>query len=193
MRASTIGTHTLMSKSLLPLLACAALLLNACVELPMSDQVRLIDGSHTINNGLLEYAGSFVELSAEAQKKELAQINQSLAQNKNDLNIRMKAAMIYALPNSRQRDVVKAQVLLDDLLREKTLDNERKTLAALLRDYILENNKLSQKARDEQKRADTLQQKADSLQQKADTLQQKLDELKNIEKTMVDRDQGVRK
>lgn len=175
-----------MSKSLLLLLACTALLLNACVDLPMSNQVRQIDGSYTINNGLLEYAGNFVELPAEAQKKELAQINQSLAQNKNDLNSRMKAAMIYALPNSRQRDVVKAQVLLDDLLREKTLDSERKTLAALLRDYILENNKLflennklSQKARDEQKRADALQ--------------QKLDDLKNIEKTMVDRDQGVRK
>jgi hypothetical protein len=83
--------------------------------------------------------------------------------------------------------------LLDDLLKEKTLDNERRILATLLRDYLIETNKLAQKMRDEQKRADGSQQKLDALQQKNDALQQMLDDLKNIEKTMVDRDQGIRK
>jgi hypothetical protein len=105
----------------------------------------------------------------------------------------MKAAIIYAIPASRLRDVNKAQVLLDELIRDKTLDKRRKTLAIILKDYIsensksvdesnkllIENNKLSQKVRDEQKRADNLQ--------------QTLDDLKTIEKTMVDRELGVRK
>jgi hypothetical protein len=180
------------------LLVCAALLLDACAVFPKtadtaSSNVRIIDNAPISNQSLLEYAGSFVELSADAQKKELVQVNQAIAQNKNDLKNRMKAAMIYALPNSRMRDTAKAQNLLDDLLREKTLDNERKILATLLRDYLIETNKLSQKARDEQKRADGSQQKLDALQQKNDTLQQMLDDLKNIEKTMVDRDQGIKK
>lgn len=186
------------------LLACAALLLNTCALSPKTGDtatgntasggaVRVIESTTISDQSLLEYAGSFVGLSADAQKKELTQINQAIAQNKSDLKNRMKAAMIYALPNSRLRDTAKAQNLLDDLLREKTLDNERKVLATLLRDHIIEINKLTQKARDEQKRADSSQQKLDALQQKNDALQQMLDDLKNIEKTMVDRDQGIRK
>jgi len=158
-----------------------------------SGAVRVIESTTISNQTLLEYASSFVELSADAQKKELVQIDQAIAQNKSDLKNRMKAAMIYALPNSRLRDTAKAQTLLDNLLREKTLDNERKILATLLWDYTIETNKLAQKARDEQKRADSSQQKLDALQQKNDALQQMLDDLKNIEKTMVDRDQGIRK
>ncbi|HLD08430.1 MAG TPA: hypothetical protein VJB68_00105 [Methylophilaceae bacterium] len=181
-----------MNKYSLVLLVSTALLLDACALFPKATDtsgnvpVRVIDNAPISNQTLLEYAGSFVELSADAQKKELIQINQAISQNKNDLKNRMKAAMVYALPNSRLRDTAKAQNLLDDLLREKTLDNERKALATLLRDYIIEINKLTQKARDEQKRAD-------ALQQKNEALQQMLDDLKNIEKTMIDRDQGIRK
>ena len=73
----------------------------------------------------------------------------------------------------------KLQALLDDLARDKYLDGDRKILTLIMRDYIAENNRLGIKARDEQKRADALQ--------------QKLDELKNIEKTMLEREQGNRK
>ncbi len=212
-----------MNKYISLLLAGAALLLDACALSPKtgdsatgdsatgktasSGAVRVIENAAISDQSLLEYASSFVGLSADAQKKELMQINQAIADNKSDLKNRMKAAMIYALPNSRLRDTVKAQNLLDDLLREKTLDNERKILATLLRDHVVEINKLAQKTRDEQKRADSsqlkldalqlkldaLQQKLDALQQKNDALQQMLDDLKNIEKTMVDRDQGTKK
>ena len=158
------------------------------------------------NQGLLEFMGNFIQLPAELQKKELAQINLALAQNKDDINNRMKAAMIYGFSSSRMREASKAQTLLDDLLREKSLDSERKTLAILLRDHLSENGKLSQRFRDEQKRADNLQAKLDNLQQRTDNLtqkleetqkraeqlQKKLDDLKEIEKTMLDRDKGVR-
>jgi predicted ribosome quality control (RQC) complex YloA/Tae2 family protein len=105
----------------------------------------------------------------------------------------MKLAMIYALPNSRLHDSARAQTLLDELLREKLQDSELKTLAILLRDHINENNKLIQKAREEQKRADSAQQKSDASQQKISDLERKLQDLKNIEKAMVDRDSGTRK
>ena len=177
----------------------SALLLNACAtSLPKSSNETTPPTASNVpqppaSDSLLEYSGRFMELSAEAQKKELAQINESLSQNKSDFNYRMKAAIIYAIPASRLRDVNKAQVLLDELIRDKTLDKRRKTLAVILKDYIsensksvdegnkllIENNKLSQKVRDEQKRADNLQ--------------QTLDDLKTIEKTMVDRELGVRK
>lgn len=199
-----------MNKPLALLAICILLLPGACAQQPgKTASGRVIEKSipaqaplpptgntpspPTGNESLLEYAGRFPDLTAEAQKKELAQINQNIGQNKNDLNSRMKAAMIYSLPGSRLRDTSKAQSLLDDLLREKTLDTERRALAEILRDTISENNKYSQKIHDEQKRADTLQQKLDAAQQRADALQQKLDDLKTIEKTMVDRESGTRK
>lgn len=142
---------------------------------------------------LLEYAGRFADMSSEMQKKELSQLAQNSTRNRNDFNSRMKAALVYALPGSRVRDTGKAQILLDDLLREKTLDSEKRALADILKDLLAENNKYAQKTHDEQKRADTLQQKLEASQQRADALQQKLDDLKSIEKTMIDRDAGTRK
>ncbi|HSH72504.1 MAG TPA: hypothetical protein VK974_05535 [Methylophilaceae bacterium] len=138
----------------------------------------------------LEYAANMMAAPADAQKKELAELNQSYATNKQFVDTRMKLALLYALPASKVKDTIKAQALLDDLIREPSLDIERKTLASILRDYIADTGKLAQKARDEQKRSDGLQTKADLAQQKADSLQRKLDDLKNIEKTMTDRDQG---
>jgi Holliday junction resolvase RusA-like endonuclease len=124
---------------------------------------------------VLDFAESFSDLTFEQQKKELLQNNQ----NRSDLTSRIKIAMIYGLPNSKLRDTNKAQALLDELARDKNLDGDRKILTLIMRDYITENNKLGIKVRDEQKRADTLQ--------------QKLDDLKNIEKMMLEREQGNRK
>jgi len=139
---------------------------------------------------ILEYAGKILTSSADTQKKELADLNQTYVINKQFVDTRLKLALLYGLPNSKVRDTAKAQAFLDDLIREPSLDIERKTLASLVRDYIADTSKLAQKLREEQKRGDNLQVKSDTAQQKADSLQRKLDELKNIEKTMTDRDQG---
>lgn len=157
-------------------------LISACAQLPgansttgtISQTPTAVSGS-TSRLDVLDFAENFGEMSLEAQKKELHQNSQ----NKNDLTSRIKVAMIYALPASKLRDTNKAQALLDDLSKEKNLDGDRKILTLIMRDYIAENNKLGNKARDEQRRADTLQ--------------QKLDELKNIEKMMLEREQGNRK
>jgi len=146
------------------------------------------------------YIATIMASTQELQKKEVIQLNQTLANRKPDdsiLLVHMKLAALYGMPNSRVRDPVKAQTLLDQLLREPALENDHRILAALLKDYVADTTKLNTKIRDEQKRADTLQSKLDNLQsktdsaqQRADTLQRKLDELKNIEKTMIDRGQG---
>lgn len=157
-------------------------LLSACAQLPGTNstpgtisQTQAAGNGSTSRLDVLDFAENFSDLSLEAQKRELHQNSQ----NKNDLTSRIKVAMIYALPASKLRDTNKAQALLDDLSKEKNLDGDRKILTLIMRDYIAENNKLGNKARDEQKRADTLQ--------------QKLDELKNIEKMMLEREQGNRK
>ena len=146
------------------------------------------------------YIATIMASTQELQRKEAMQLNQALANTKPDdstLLVRMKLAALYGLPNSRVRDPVKAQALLDQLLREPALENDHRVLAGLLKDYVADTTKLNAKVRDEQKRADTLQSrldnlqsKTDSAQQRVDSLQRKLDELKNIEKTMIDRGQG---
>lgn len=149
---------------------------------------------------ILDYIGRFSSLSAEEQKKELAQINENLSLNKLDFNYRMKAMVIYAIPGTRLRDIPKAQAFVDGLMREKTLDPQRKVLAGLLRDYITdnarqvqENNRLQQENNRLFLENITLAQKNRDEQKRADTLQQTLDELKAIEKSLIDREQGLRK
>lgn len=170
-----------MNKLITPLLL-PLYLMSACAQLPgTSSTPGAISQTQTAGYGstsrldVLDFAENFGDMSLEAQKKELYQNSQ----NKNDLTSRIKVAMIYALPTSKLRDTNKAQALLEDLSKERNLDGDRKILTLIMRDYIAENNKLGNKAREEQRRADTLQ--------------QKLDELKNIEKMMLEREQGNRK
>ncbi|CAG0997601.1 hypothetical protein MTYP_02656 [Methylophilaceae bacterium] len=180
---------------------CLLLTLAACAPLPKknepgensaADATVPVQVIHVGKDNLLEFSAQFIELTVEAQRRELASVSQA-AQNKTDLKSRMQLALIYALPGSRLRDHSKALPLLEDLLNEKNLDNESKLLATIFRDHISDTNKANQKMRDELKRTDAAQQKLDDTQKKLDELQKKLNDLKNIEKTMVDRDQGNKK
>ena len=152
---------------------------NSCPETPKNSSPCTFDNQHATGSELLDYALRYSQLSAEAQKKEVTQLTQALAASKANMNIRMKAALVYGLPASHFRDQAKSRLLLEDLLHEKAIDSDTKALATILQDFLDENAKLLEKNKDEQKRTDGLQ--------------QKLDELKNIEKTMGERDQGVRK
>jgi hypothetical protein len=188
-----------MNRNLVGLCAAVTLLVSACASNPKN--VPVVNSSPSVNsketpvqenksgglaaffnapdNELLGYSQRFGNMSAEAQKKELSQLQQALALDKNEANSRIKLAMVYSLPSSRYRDLAKANTMLDDLLRDKSNRNDVNALAWLLKDFVTESNKLGQKARDEQKRSELLQQKLDSL--------------RNIEKSMGERDQGLRK
>ena len=178
--------------------------LSACVTSPKQPAKPILEVAQPAPiqyESIFTYITAITTMTADAQKKEIVQLNQSLtADNKAEkagILIRLKLAALYGLPSSRIREPAKAQALLDELLREPALENESRVYASLLRDYLADMAKLNAKVRDEQKRSDSLQtkldaaqSKADSSQQRADNLQRKLDELKNIEKTMIDRGQG---
>lgn len=164
-----------MKKPRIILALCMAALLSACVQTPAKPQAALYAGYQN----LLEDAERIFAMPPEAQQKELA----ALAEDSTNRDSQIKRAMLYTLIHSSSCNAEKpasagAPGIVDETARDKW-ERERKALAKQLKDSLDENAKLVQKARDEQTRADTLQ--------------QKLDELKNIEKSMVNREQGTRR
>ena len=137
---------------------------------------------------LLAFIDSYSNLTPEMQKKVFAETNQVLAENKYNLLNRLKLASMLALPTSRLRDNAKAQNLLQDLLQENTLHPSDFSLISLLYEYTTDYTKQLQKSREDLKKLESAQQKYEALELKNKALEQKLNELKNIEKTMNDRD-----
>jgi hypothetical protein len=175
---------TLLMLSLTMLLgACASSTTQRASEKPAPEMTAELPATSVVapSESILEYTGKFLAMPVSGQKEELARVHAQLAMNKYDLDDRTKAAAIYALSDASEvRDIAKAQVLLDELSREHDPDLERATLVRILKSFIVEhnktmreNNRLSQKAAEEQKRAEALQ--------------LKLEELKQIEKNIVDR------
>ena len=165
-----------------------SVLLNACATSPRQAEKPIVEiapepitAPVIHSESILEYTGKFLAMTAAGQRDELARLDTRLALNKHDLSDRTKTAAIYALSDVADiKNTAKAQVLLDELSRENDPDLERVTLVRILRNFMAEqqritreNNRLTQKIVDEQKRVEALH--------------QKLEELKNIEKNIVDR------
>jgi len=142
-------------------------------------------------NGLLIFIDRFSNDALDAQKKSFNETNRALIENKYDLTERIKLAIMLSLPSSRMRDTTKAQGLLQDLLQENNLNPPESALTSLFYEYVLDDIKQSQKNRDDLKKFELSQQKLEALQQKYDALDKKLNDLKNIEKTISDRDSKV--
>lgn len=153
-----------------------------------TNAIKLVPIKSSDASEFLNFAETYANLPIEAQKQELANTNQALTLNPNDLLHRMKLIMILGLPSSSLADTPKAQNLLQQVLQENILANTQLAYAHVLFDYLIAVNKVSKGNKDDQKRVDTLQQKNEILQQKLEAAQQKLDELKNIEKSMGARD-----
>lgn len=132
---------------------------------------------------LLAFAHAFPEFPLKTQKSELASIEKDAS---TDNDAKLLLAVMYAHPASRVRDTSKAQLLLNEVLSDKTLDEESLALATMMRGYLSEISKSGLTVREEQKRAE-------AIQKQLDELQKKLDDLKRIERTIVDREQGVKK
>lgn len=178
------------------------LILSACTKIPGSKPstkaqaeknstsiiTRSTDSPKTTFTPLLQYAREFNDMSASAQKSELLSLN---TKNKNDTRNRTKTALIYALPNSSLHDDNKALALLDNANEDSTLSAEDAYLLKILSTYVQERIKTQQKIIDEQKRSESYKQKNEALQAQVKLLEQKLEALKNIEKNMVNRDQGA--
>lgn len=162
-------------------------------DVRLASGVKLIPTKNSDASEFLNFAESYANLPIDMQKQELANTNQALALNPNDLLHRMKLVMIYGLPSSSLLDTPKAQNLLQQILQENILVNTQLAYAHVLFDYLIAVNKVNKGNKDDQKRADMLQQKNEVLQQKLESAQQKLDELKNIEKSMGERDPAPHK
>ncbi len=180
--------------------ACQNLVSKQNIEPRQANAVKLIATKTSDASEFLNFAEAYADLSIDAQKQELQATNQILARNPNDLLHRMKLVMIYGLPSSNMADTQKAQALLQQLIQENTLENTQLAFAHLLFDHLIAVNKIGKNNRDEQKRADLMQQKNEVLQQKLEAsqlkleaAQQKINELKNIEKSMGEREPAPRK
>ena len=184
----------------LSIIICLSLFISACVNpalMPNAEPkhgngAKIVPTKTTDATELLDFAESYSNLPQEEQKLELANTNQVLALNPNDLLNRMKLVMILGLPSSNFTDTLKAQGLLQQLLQENILVNSQLAFAHVLFDYLIVVNK---GGKNDQKHVDALQLKLEATQQKLDTTQlkleaaqQKLDELKNIEKSMSGRE-----
>ena len=178
-------------------LCCCLLLVSACATKGaavkpnnggLSENIsKIINGKHDRIDELLAFIESYSNLAPDAQKKVYATTNQALTENKGNLVLRTKLAIMLALPTSRLRDPARAQTLLQDLLHEDTLESQESSLLGLLYEYAQEDVRQQQKARDDAKKLESAQQKYEALLQKHEALEQKLNELKNIEKTMTER------
>ncbi|MDI1299544.1 hypothetical protein [Methylotenera sp.] len=139
-------------------------------------------------NSLLLFIDRFSNDTLDAQRKSFNEANRALVENKLDLTERIKLAIMLSLPSSRLRDTAKAQILLQDLLQGNSLNTTESALTSLFYEYVFDDIKQSQKNKDDLKKLDLNQQKLEALQQKYDALDKKLNDLKNIEKTISDRD-----
>lgn len=172
-------------------------------ELKQAAVTKTFSSSETAEiSNYLAFAEEFSNASPEAQKQTLIATNQQLTLNANSLLHRFKLAMIYALPSSTLLDVQKAQPMLLSILRENHLTGAQTAYAHMLFDYVIALNKANksdhedekhiesilQKNENLQSKLDSLQQKLASTQQKLDAAQQQIDELKNIEKSMGQRE-----
>lgn len=142
--------------------------------------------SHTTT--LLAFMNSYSNLTPEMQKKVFTETSQMLAENKNHVLNRLKLASMLALPGSRLRDNNKAQLLLQELLQDNALASSDEALISLLYEYTTDNIRQLQKSREDIKKLESMQQKYEAMELKNKSLEQKLNELKNIEKTMSNRD-----
>ena len=158
------------------------------VELKPSNGIKLAPTEANSASEFLKFSETYADLSASVQKQALANTNQVLLANPNDLLHRMKLVMIYGLPSSSLADTPKAQNLLQQILQENMLADSQQAFAHVLFDYIVAINKLSKRSHQDDKLVEQLQAKLEATQQKLEAAQQKMNELKNIEKSMGERE-----
>lgn len=123
---------------------------------------------------LMQYYDYLRKQPAAELVKEYDKARQNLAQSRTDVN-RVRVAMLLALPNAPFHDTAAALGLLNEVVKEtKTASHGVRGLASMMAMLIAEQQELSQKLKDEQKRADALQGQVDGI--------------KNMEKNLIRRD-----
>lgn len=136
--------------------------------------------AHAQTAELLAFIVDYETLEKEPQKSAYLDVMQALEKDENNIKLRIKHAAILSLPNSTMRDTATAQQQLQSLLANPALSSSNKSLVKLLFTYTSNHNTESKKLHEATKRMD-------SLKQRNKALNRKLNDLKNIEKTMIER------
>ena len=134
---------------------------------------------------LLDYYANLRTKTAAGQRQELEELRREFAAGSAEA-ARIKLAMVYLLPGAAVRNEVQAAQLLDPYARGETrADSPFRGIAQLLLAHLDQSRRLeagaqqqTAKLREEQKRSEELQ--------------RKLDALKEVERAMILKDQGVK-
>lgn len=121
------------------------------------------------------------DMSHDSLSAEYALVTQALAKHRSDSN-RLKLAILFSLPHAAFRDDGRAVALAEETLANKSIEPELRPLALYIAVVATEQKRqevryhlVSQKLREEERRAETRQ--------------QKLNALKTIEKDLISREQ----
>lgn len=136
--------------------------------------------AHANTAELLDFINDYTQSSKEEQKSIYMKVEQGLVVEQDDIKLNIKHAAILALPDSHLRDTRLAQQQLQALLIDQRLNKSDKNLVKLLYAFTLDHNIESQKRHDSSKQID-------ALKKRNKVLGQKLNDLKNIETTMIKR------
>lgn len=136
--------------------------------------------AHAATAELLDFIAQFSSLSSTQQELVYKNNIDALTKDHKKTNLLIKKAIMLALPNSKVRNTTDASTLLNALLNRNDLNTSDANLVKLLLIYTHENNELAVNL-DNQIKMNT------TLKQKNKALEQKLNDLKNIEKTMIER------
>jgi len=164
--------------------ACAA---NAETQLSRNDYPASQETSfkfspiaHAHTAELLHFISNYTQLSKAKQHAAYMTVVQGLAENQDDIKLKIKQAAILAIPNSSQRDSKLAKQHLDALLADTQLSESNMSLVQLIHAFTLDYQT-------QVKKSDVITKKVDSLKKKNKALSRKLNDIKNIEKTMIER------
>lgn len=186
---------------LLLLSGCAQQATQAITNNTRTAEKSVIANMQTPSN-LLLFSEAFVQLPAESQKKLLIEINQLVSAPNALLIDKLKLATMLTLPNSHVKDLNKAQALLHELSQSTGINRVDLAYIGLMQEWNISQLKTQQKIKEEAKTTDhlaqkyealdqkneVLTQKYEALQKKYEALEQKLTDLKNIEKSLSERD-----
>lgn len=120
-------------------------------------------------------------LPADSLAAEYALATQALAKQRSDTN-RLRLALLLSLPNTAFRDDGRATSLAEETLANKAMDAELKLLALYIAAVAGEQKR-------QEDRYQAISQKLKEEERRAEARQQKLDALKTIEKDLINREQ----
>lgn len=134
---------------------------------------------------LLDYYSSLRTRNAAGQRQELDELRREFTASGAE-SARIKLAMVYLLPGAAVRNETQAAQLLDPYARGDTRgDSPFRGIAQLLLAHLDQSRRLEAGA---QAQATKLKEE----QKRSEELQRKLDALKDVERTMIQKDQGVK-